>query len=270
MIRILTVVTAIASVFVLAPACQTMNPPPPLLAFDPGGREPVLLSASVFDNDRAITECEGAGVVLAVVFSHHVDPSSKNLQPESFAIRTREGRTLQPDCVTLSPSLDPLERRTVFLGGDFAGDRDALERISVSGDLRTRAYSWGQLSFKGTEASIIDTRREGPRLVLGERVMVADSWCAANVARQAVRLTWTAPMAVTPEVNLEDIQVTIMNKDGVLERISPTRLEDNDGDNHHELCLMHYGLPLEVHIDAGAFAAQDTTSTTAARVEVSY
>jgi hypothetical protein len=43
-----------------------------------------------------------------------------------------------------------------------------------------------------------------------------------------------------------------MNHDGTLERITPTGVMDDDGDNHHELCLESYGLPLEVRADFGA------------------
>ena len=228
-------------------ACQKASRDLPLLEIDPGGREPRLLSAMLAPGMNLRGDCHGERV-LVMVFSHQLDATS--VHPEAFELTSKNSdKVITPSCVSLAPSDTRRERRTVYATG--VGEAD-LERVEVIGEIKTAPVSWGQLTFKGTAAAI-EVLDATPSLVFGERVMVADSACRPSEAHQAVRVTWASPLDAAPNdaISPEQFSVTIMNHDGTLDRLTPTAVRDDDGDNHHELCLMSYGLPLEVHTTIG-------------------
>lgn len=247
MIRTFALETNLLLALCALSACHRSAQELPLLEIDPGGREPRLLAATLAQGAGLEGACRGERV-LVMVFSHKLDPAS--LSPKSFALSSGDaGKSTTPTCVSLEPSNDPRERRTVFATGVGEG---SIERVEVIGSLETAPESWGRLSLEGSEASV-EAMGDAPALVFGERIMVADSSCLASMAHQAVRLTWSAPVAPSlEETSPAHFSVTIMNHDGTLERITPTGVMDDDGDNHHELCLESYGLPLEVRADFGA------------------
>ncbi len=71
---------------------------------------------------------------MPVVLSHTIDPES--LQPEDFSVFTRSGAESTPMCVTLRPSLDAGEKRTVLLIGEFGNAaNDPPIKVRIVGDL---------------------------------------------------------------------------------------------------------------------------------------
>ena len=223
------------------------------VGLDVNGQPPPLLSAFFgLDNKLpfgANRLCLGASGKdgMPVVLSHTIDPES--LQAEDFRVVRRSGAESTPMCVTLRPSLDAGETRTVLLIGEF-GDAadDPPVRVQVVDDLLSDGTVGAQVSFRGAESPVIPLEA-GPTLVWAGIVPESvwsqsgrGSACPAN-SQQVVRVTWTGGVRLPngeepgdPERAL--YRVTVMQSDGSTKEITPASLGDlGDNDNNHLLCL---------------------------------
>ena len=63
---------------------------------------------------------------MPVVFSHELEPST--LDATDFRVKTKNGKTYKVDVVTLKPSVEAFELRTVLLVGEY-GDAPDNEPI---------------------------------------------------------------------------------------------------------------------------------------------
>jgi len=217
------------------------------------GDTPRLLSA-FFGLDNALPFganrlCMGASGKdgMPIVLSHTIDPES--LQAEDFSVVRQSGKQSTPMCVTLRPSLDAGELRTVLLIGEFGNaDDDPPVKVEVVDDLISDGTGGEPVSFRGTDTQVIPLAA-GPTLVwagiVPEEVWSQtgrESACPAN-SQQVVRVTWTGGIKLPNGDELRDAErmlyrVTVTHPDGSKEVIAPAALADlGDNDNNHLLCL---------------------------------
>ena len=242
-------------------------------------QQPRLLSA-FFGLDDSLPPaanrlCMGASGKdgMPVVLSHTIDPDS--LQPEDFRVFARSGAESTPLCVTLRPSLDAGELRTVLLIGEF-GDaaNDPPVKVLVSGDLLSDGLLSGggpigqgsnePLNFRGEEVQVI-ALDAGPSLVWAG-IVPKEVWskpgrgsaCPTN-AQQVVRATWAGGVRLASGEEPGDAEralyrVTVENPDGSSEVVAPAALADlGDNDNNHLLCLDTTATAVAVAFPAGHF-----------------
>jgi hypothetical protein len=256
-------------------AASVLAPAAPLAAEQatPTGAAPgpALLSA-YFGLDDALplatnAICRGGAGQdgMPVVFAAEVDAAS--VQPEDFAVATASGAVRAPICATLQPAVDPGERRTVLLIGEF-GDAadDPPARVEVVGDIR--AAEGSGRDFRGASAGVTPLAA-GPTLVLAEPVP-PEQWrlgqpagrqrgdgCPAEGTEQAVRATWaggvTDAAGNDPDPAVRRLyEVTLRGPDGGERVVAPFAVADlGDGDNNHLLCLDAPGEPTSVSFPAG-------------------
>ena len=152
-------------------------------------------------------------------------------------------------CVTLRPSLDAGEMRTVLLIGEF-GDaaNDPPLKVRIVGDLLSDGMNGGQVNISGAETQVIPLEA-GPTLVwagiVPEKIWSQSgrgSACPTNT-QQVVRVTWAGGVQLPNGEEPGDAErglyrVTVMHPDGSREEIAPAALADlGDNDNNHLLCL---------------------------------
>ncbi len=237
------------------------------VALDARGQPARLLSAFYgLDDDLpfgAHLLCLGAAGQdgMPVVLSHTVD--EQTLEAEDFRVFTRSGAGSTPLCVTLRPSVDEGERRTVLLIGEF-GDAhdDPPAKVEVVGDLLSDGATGGPVSFRGTTIQVTPLDA-GPSLVLAE-VVPPDEWsvsgrgsaCPADT-RQVIRATWAGGVRPPNGDDAGDTEralyrVTVERADGTGDEIAPAALADlGDNDNNHHLCLDTVAPAISVAFPAG-------------------
>jgi hypothetical protein len=228
---------------------------PTALPASPGVKDPRARLLSAFfglDNSlplRANLLCLGAHGKdgMPLVLSGAVD--QETLQPEDFRVIASSGAASTPLCVTLRPSLDVGERRTVLLIGEF-GDaaNDPPASVLVVGDLLSDGPIGAQLNFRGAGAQVIPLDA-GPMLVWAE-IVPQEIWsipgrgssCPVN-SQQVVRVTWAGGVKLPGGKEPGDAEralyrVTVTHPDGSTEVVAPAALADlGDNDNNHLLCL---------------------------------
>lgn len=236
-------------------------------ALDDYGQPARMLSAFFgLDNGlgfRAHRLCLGAAGKdgMPVVFSHTLEEGT--LQAEDFRVFTRSGVETTPFCVTLMPSIDAGERRTVLLIGEFGdAERDPPVRVELVGDLLSDGATGGPVSFRGAAVPVTPLP-EGPVLVLAE-VVPREQWavsrrgtvCPAGTL-QVIRATWAGGVRLPGGEPADDSQralyrVTVARGDGTRDEIVPAALADvGDGDNNHHLCLDTVDPAIAVFFPAG-------------------
>ncbi len=198
---------------------------------------------------------------MPVVLSHNVDEAT--LRAEDFRILTASGAETTPDCVTLRPSTDPGERRTVLLIGEF-GDarRDPPASVEIVGNLLSDGATGGPVNFRGTKVEVIPLAN-GPTLVLAE-VIPEKQWeesrqgaACPEGTRQVIRATWTGGVRQPGGDPAGDderalYRVTVERADGTRDEIVPAALtEVDDRDNNHHLCLDTEAPAIAVSFPAG-------------------
>ena len=222
-------------------------------ASDAGETAPKLLSAFFGLDNRlpffANALCLGASGKdgMPVVFPLTVD--RETLDPEDFAVITRSGESSTPHCVTLRPSLDPGETRTVLLIGEFGNaDGDPPAKVRIVDDLLSDQPDDAPVNFRGYETSVTPLAA-GPSLVWAGTVP-REIWsqsgrgssCPANT-QQVVRATWAGGVRLPGGDEPGDAErmhyrVTVTLADGSNGEIVPAALADlGDNDNNHYLCL---------------------------------
>ncbi len=262
------VVVALGVVCLAAIACRSPRPQQEVkpAALDAYGKPPRLLSAFFGLDDGlpfgAHMLCLGAGGKdgMPVVLSHTID--EQTLQAEDFRVVTRSGVEQAPLCVTLRPSVDQGERRTVLLIGTFGdADEDPPVRVDVVGDLLSDGATGGPVGFLGTTVDVTHLEA-GPHLVLAE-VVPAGEWaptrgssCPADT-RQVIRATWAGGVRPPNGDEAGDAEralyrVTVERADGTRDEIAPAALADlGDNDNNHFLCLDTADPAISVTFPAG-------------------
>ncbi len=253
----------------LATACSSPESLPrvPPVAFDDQGRPARLLSAFYgLDNDLpffAHMLCLGAAGKdgMPVVSSHTLD--EETLDAGDFRVVTRSGVVLSPSCVTLRPSADAGEGRTVLLIGEFGdADGDPPVRVEVVGDLVSDGATGGPVNFRGQSVDVTPLG-EGPFLVLAE-IVAREEWSAPRrgsscpeATLQVVRATWAGGVRApgggqAGEAERDLYRVTVQRTDGRREEIAPAALAElGDRDNNHYLCLDTQDRPTGVYFPAG-------------------
>lgn len=212
---------------------------------------------------------------LPIVLSREID--QRTLEPSDFVIRTRSGRSLQPNCATLNPAGEESEDRTILLLGEL-GDwpADPPLEVEIVGEVLTEPAEDGSVvSLLGLVSPEPPPYPEGPTLVFAEPVAEAD-WelseseggpdCPAGPTRSILRIVWSGgvtrradpPAAFPPGAGEEPgpdeyahITVELETTDGETIRVHPFYIGDRgDGDNNNELCLKEAGRPLSVGVTA--------------------
>ena len=198
---------------------------------------------------RANFLCRGASGQdgMPIVLSHTVDAGT--LQAEDFRIVTRSGFERTPICSTLRPAIDPGERRTVLLVGEF-GDaaNDPPVSVLVVDDLLSDGVTGDPVNFRGTRTNVTPLDA-GPSLVLAE-VVPEERWsteirgsACPEGTQQVVRVTWAGGVRLPNGDESGDAEralyrVTVEHPDGSRDEIVPAALADlGDRDNNHLLCL---------------------------------
>ncbi len=237
------------------------------VALDASGQPARLLSAfHGLDNDlpfRAHAFCLGAAGKdgMPVVLSHTVD--EETVQAEDFRVFTRSGAESTPLCVTLQPSVDEGERRTVLLIGEFGdADGDAPAKVAVVGDLLSDGATGGPVSFRGTTVQVTPLSA-GPNLVLAEvvppdeRSVSGRGSACPTETRQVIRATWAGGVRPANGDDSGDTEralyrVTVERADGTRDEIAPAALADlGDNDNNHHVCLDTVDPAVSVAFPAG-------------------
>jgi hypothetical protein len=190
---------------------------------------------------------------VPVTFSVQIDSTS--LAPEDFAVEISTGEMVTPECATLEPAAEPLERRTVLLTGNFGAADDPFRAVEVVGDLRDVDGN----VLTGLRSEDIAPFSLGPTLVLAERYLPdnpgLDGDCPAET-EQVVQLVWsggvTAPNG-DPLGEIQRLAVSVRLEDG--SNVQPIALrEDNDQDNFVHACLAAASPAVEVSVaDTGFF-----------------
>jgi len=198
------------------------------------------------------------------------------IDPGLFRVRIGVGGELvTPICATLAPAVDPGERRTLLLTGEFGlGGDDGPTGIRVVGDV----FTVGGENLRGTTFKDVAEVNAGPSLVLAEQFEPAggvirlsapddgtnDRFCPEDT-ESVVKLTFSGGVTGADGAVLQDDAIamdaiTIMGvwPDGTRTAFHPVGLRDDDNDNHLDACLdaQAQGLELQrVTVDSHTFYA---------------
>jgi hypothetical protein len=204
---------------------------------------------------------------VPVTFSVQID--STTLAPEDFRVETDAGDLVIPECATLEPAAEPLERRTVLLVGDFGTPQ--FDAVEVVGDLRDVDGN----VLTGLRSEDITPLPAGPFLVMAERFLPdnpgLDGECPSGTA-QVVQLVWSGGVTAPGNDPLGEDQrlaVTVLLADG--SNAKPIALRDDDApntDNFVYACLEEVSPAVEVSVQAFAFAdpGNDTNPATSVTI----
>ena len=202
------------------------------------------------------------------------DPNA--IDPNLFRVRVgTDGPLVTPICATLAPAVDPGERRTVLLTGEFGlGGDDGPTGIRVVGDV----FTVGGQSLRGTVFKNVAEVNGGPTLVLAEQFDPAggvirlsspddgtnDRFCPEDTT-SVIKLTFSGGVTgANGAVLMDDATamgaITIMGirPNGTRTAFHPVALRDDDNDNHLDACLdtQAQGLDLQrVTVDSHTFYA---------------
>ena len=223
------------------------------VGLDISGQPPRLLSA-FFGLDNGLPFganrlCLGASGKdgMPVVLSHTIDPET--LQAEDFRIVRRSGAESTPMCVTLRPSNDAGELRTVLLIGEFGdADKDPPTKVVVVDDLISDGKVGEKVNFRSAQTQVIPLDA-GPMLVWAG-IVPENIWSQSGrgsacptSTQQVVRATWAGGIRLPNGGEPGDAEralyrVTVTHPDGSKEEVAPASLADlGDNDNNHLLCL---------------------------------
>jgi len=199
-----------------------------------------------------------------------VQIDSTSLAPEDFAVETSTGELVTPDCATLEPASEPLERRTVLLTGNFGTDDDPFLAVEVVGDLRDVDGN----VLTGLRSEDIAPFWMGPTLVLAERYLPDNPGLDGDYpagTEQVVQLVWAGGVTAPNGAPLGEVQrlaVSVRLEDG--STVPPIELrDDNDQDNFVYACLDEASPAVEVSVaDTGFFCdpVNDPNPATSATV----
>ncbi len=188
---------------------------------------------------------------MPVVFSVQIDLDS--VSESAFIVEKSTGERVTPLCATLVPAIEPLERRTVLLAGDFGATGTSPRAVEVVGPLRDVN---GQ-TLTGLRTEDVTPLSAGPELVLAERFDPDTPGLAGECPPetvQVVQVTWNGGVHGVGHVDLGEPQIlgtTVTLTDG--RQVNPIALADDDPDNHVHVCLDAESPALSVTIMADLF-----------------
>lgn len=188
---------------------------------------------------------------VPVTFSVQLEGTS--VAPEDFAVETATGQRVTPDCATLAPATEPLERRTVLLTGTFGTPEAQLRAVEVVGVLEDLDGN----EISGLRSEDVTPLEGGPGLVLAERYLPSNpgigNECPTGTT-QVVQLVWgggvTGP-AGAPLGEAQRLGVSVGLENG--SSVQPISLADDDPDNFVYACLDATSPAIDVRVAAGLF-----------------
>lgn len=195
---------------------------------------------------------------MPVIFSLELDNTT--LDAADFRITTASGSVAGATCVTLRPAIDPGERRTALVVGEYGSAADQPVTVEIVGDVLSID---GSVNFRGSAAQVIPLE-DGPSLVFAETVppeewsLGTENDCPNEGLQTIIRAVWSGGITKPggEEIDTEDMalyRITIRQNDGSTATVTPFSIGDlNDNDNNHELCLDVVGEPLSVFFPAVA------------------
>ena len=203
---------------------------------------------------------------MPVVFSTQLQVDS--VVPESFMVIRSDGERVVPNCATLHPADEPLEKRTVLLTGDFGTYGESPLRVEVTGPLLT----FDGEPLQGLSTEDITPLEDGPRVVLAERFAPDTNGLAGecpNGTAQVVQLTWEGGVTGPANAALGEDQrlgTWVLLEDGA--KVNPLALVDDDPDNHVLACLAEDSPAQWVVVHAGLFHDPGDIANPATHAEV--
>ncbi|MCP4751470.1 MAG: hypothetical protein GY866_11290 [Proteobacteria bacterium] len=194
---------------------------------------------------------------MPVVFSQEIDPETLNVS--DFEITTSNGNKYKPDAVTLRPSNEEFELRTVLLIGEYGNHPDNPPvSVKIVGDLMSRSGK----NYKGQSVEVIPLE-DGPVLSYAEYFKIDEDYpyvekkrgrdCPREGTQTIVRTVWAGGVKALNggQLGLKEMdafQVTIIQDNETL-IVKPFLLADlNDSDNNIDLCLKESGVPILVKV----------------------
>jgi len=165
---------------------------------------------------------------MPVTFSQRVAVTAP--AANSFLVTTKSGTTHVPMCATLRPAIDPSERHTVLLIGQFGDDpSDPPVRVDIVGSIPLD----GGGDAKGLSHAVTPLAA-GPSLLLGLRYApgaLAKTSCPAGKTKQIVQITCSGGVTAPGGGDLTDTQrqrmhVTLARPDGGTYEVTPFALAD--------------------------------------------
>ncbi|MEO0574340.1 MAG: hypothetical protein AAF004_02670 [Pseudomonadota bacterium] len=246
----------LAPLILLAPFNATADDSPVISA---GLGDAMLPAIASFAFCRGIALSEGFGG-MPVVLSKPVDNlggfmgDPNALDPSLFQVKVgKRSGLVQPICATLAPAVDPAERRTVLLIGEFGlgGDNGPIA-LRVKGDLTATDGT----SLRGARTLDVGEVNGGPSLVLAEVFAPGEvstsqpddgtrnRFCPSDGTTQIVKLTFSGGVSGPNGGALADdptamagIEIMGVAANGMRRVLHPTALRDDDMDNHLDVCL---------------------------------
>lgn len=229
-------------------------------ATDADGPVPVILSAFLGLDDALPP---GAGLLclpdppmvtgldgMPVVLSRRIDAAT--LDAHDFAVVTRSGRVLVPECATLNPANDAGEERTVLLLGELGdeGSDPAMQVLLVDEVLTLD----GEDLSRTVPSARVTRLAAGPSLVWVEPVDPKEVG-APPATTIALRACWAGGIVALDgdEVEPEDwgrYALTVATDDGPI-TVAPIAVGDlGDNDNNHLLFFDAPGIPFALSMPA--------------------
>lgn len=198
---------------------------------------------------------------MPVVLGSELDQTTLDL--DDFEVRRASGEIGTLACVTLEPSTDRGELRTVLLIGEFGSPEDPPVAVSVVGELLALD---GSRDLIGSTVDVVPLP-DGPSLVLASvltpeeraaRAMTEPTGsCLGDPENTVLRVAWDGGVSLPAgedisETDLDLYEVTVADGEGRASSVTPIGFADaNDSDNNHELCLATASRPVAVSATAG-------------------
>ena len=189
---------------------------------------------------------------MPVTFS--VQINNDTLSPDMFVVETSSGKKVVPICATLRPAMEPLERRTVLLVGDFGSAASPPRSVEVVGPLQD---IFGR-RLSGLRTSEIRALTDaGPKIIFAERfdpVTFGLKGECPNQTKQVIQTIWEGGVSGPGGDALGEAQriaVMVKLEDG--RSVHPIALADDDPDNYVLLCLAEDSRAVSVSVLADIF-----------------
>ena len=192
---------------------------------------------------------------MPVVFAEPLQPTRPGaaFDPNVFSVTVGGERVVMPVCATLLPAIDPGERSTVALFGDFGlGGDDIPTSVDVVGPLTTVSGRF----LQGVSVDAVSPIDAPPGLLRAEAFDPANgvvrtsslgdgtqgTYCPAARTTLVVKLTFSGGVSGEDGRKLgkqaaEAVLLTIIDGAGQRTVIHPFAIRDQDNDNHLDLCF---------------------------------
>lgn len=194
---------------------------------------------------------DGMPIVLDQQF-----PLPAMLEPSAFVVHRQSGAQGLVACATLTPAVEPEERRTILLIGEFASVDDPPVGVEIVESVVTDSGS----DAKGAKIETVIPLDAGPSIV------IAQNYSAANLAtggadecpvttNHIIKTTWDGGVTGHQGADLDETQrlgTTIEYENGEI-RVATVLADIADGDNHVEFCMSAPGDPVSITVYPGLY-----------------